>query len=86
MCALCGVLGGSDHWADAAARPGVFTVGQAVSAPSYVAWATQKGNTELVALFNKLLLATRADGSMYKLQQKWFNTTFESMPETPTAF
>jgi hypothetical protein len=25
MCALCGVLGGSDHWADAAARPGVYT-------------------------------------------------------------
>jgi polar amino acid transport system substrate-binding protein len=68
-----------------AARPGVFAVGQPVSAPSYVAWATQKGNTELVALFNKLLLKTRADGSMYKLQQKWFSTTFESMPEQPTA-
>src|SRR5437868_2739696 len=25
MCALCGVLGGADHWADAVARPGVFT-------------------------------------------------------------
>ena len=25
MCALCGVLGGSDHWTDAPARPGVFT-------------------------------------------------------------
>jgi hypothetical protein len=25
MCALCGVLGGSEHWTDAAARPGVFT-------------------------------------------------------------
>lgn len=25
MCAMCGVLGGSDHWADAHARPGVFT-------------------------------------------------------------
>jgi hypothetical protein len=25
MCALCGALGGSDHWADALARPGVFT-------------------------------------------------------------
>ncbi len=25
MCALCGVLGGSDHWTDATARPGVFT-------------------------------------------------------------
>lgn len=24
MCGLCGVLGGSDHWTDAAARPGVF--------------------------------------------------------------
>jgi hypothetical protein len=25
MCGLCGVLGGSDHWTDAAARPGIFT-------------------------------------------------------------
>jgi hypothetical protein len=25
MCALCGVLGGSDHWTDAVERPGVFT-------------------------------------------------------------
>lgn len=25
MCALCGVLGGAEHWTDATARPGVFT-------------------------------------------------------------
>ncbi|QXQ06177.1 hypothetical protein KX816_18655 [Sphingosinicellaceae bacterium] len=25
MCSLCGVLGGSEHWADAHARPGTFT-------------------------------------------------------------
>ena len=25
MCALCGVLDGSGHWTDAAARPGLFT-------------------------------------------------------------
>jgi hypothetical protein len=25
MCSLCGVLGGSEHWADAHARPGAFT-------------------------------------------------------------
>ena len=25
MCALCGVLGGTEHWTDAVARPGVFT-------------------------------------------------------------
>jgi hypothetical protein len=25
MCALCGVLGGAEHWTDAVAGPGVFT-------------------------------------------------------------
>jgi hypothetical protein len=25
MCSLCGVLGGSEHWADAVARDGVYT-------------------------------------------------------------
>jgi hypothetical protein len=25
MCALCGVLGGAEHWTAAVARPGVFT-------------------------------------------------------------
>ena len=25
MCALCGVLGGAEHWADAHDRPGAFT-------------------------------------------------------------
>ena len=25
MCALCGVLGGTEHWTDVVARPGVFT-------------------------------------------------------------
>jgi hypothetical protein len=25
MCALCGVLGGAEHWTAAAARPGIFT-------------------------------------------------------------
>jgi hypothetical protein len=25
MCALCGVLGGPEHWTDAVPRPGIFT-------------------------------------------------------------
>ncbi|QXZ81126.1 hypothetical protein [Rhizobium sp. L51/94] len=25
MCSLCGILGGNQHWADAIARPGVYT-------------------------------------------------------------
>lgn len=64
-----------------AAQPKVFALGQAVSSPSYIAWATQKGNTDLVSLFDNLLLETREDGSMAKLQKKWFNTTFPSMPK-----
>ncbi len=27
MCSLCGVLGASDHWTEAVARPGVFAPG-----------------------------------------------------------
>jgi polar amino acid transport system substrate-binding protein len=66
-------------------KPGVFEIGQPVSAPSYIAWATQKGNTELLSLFNTLLLETKKDGSMYALQKKWFKTSFEDMPEQPSA-
>ncbi len=25
MCSLCGMLGGNEHWAEAVARPGVYT-------------------------------------------------------------
>ena len=25
MCALCGIIGGAEHWADAHVRPGAFT-------------------------------------------------------------
>lgn len=25
MCSLCGAIGGNEHWADAAPRPGVYT-------------------------------------------------------------
>ena len=28
MCALCGVISGAEHWADAHARPGTFTRNQ----------------------------------------------------------
>jgi polar amino acid transport system substrate-binding protein len=45
----------------------------------------QKGNTDLLKVFNDFLLGARKDGSMYALQKKWFDTTFESMSETPVA-
>lgn len=66
-------------------RPGVFAMGQAVSRPTYIAWAVQKGNTGLLKVFNDFLAKARADGSMVKLQDKWFGTTFPDLPVEPTA-
>lgn len=69
----------------AKSKPDTFEVGQPVSKPTYIAWAVVKGNTELLAMLNEFLLATRKDGTMYALQKKWFDTTFENMPEVPSA-
>jgi polar amino acid transport system substrate-binding protein len=66
-------------------KPDTFEVGQAVSKPTYIAWAVLKGNTELLTLMNDFLLGARNDGSMYSLQTKYFATTYEHMPEVPTA-
>jgi polar amino acid transport system substrate-binding protein len=66
-------------------KPDSFEVGQAVSKPTYIAWAVVKGNAELLTLINDFLLGARKDGSMYSLQKKYFNTTYEHMPEVPTA-
>ncbi len=69
----------------AKSKPDTFEMGQAVSKPTYIAWAVVKGNTDLRAMLNEFLLGTRKDGSMYALQKKWFDITFEHMPEEPTA-
>jgi polar amino acid transport system substrate-binding protein len=66
-------------------KPDTFEVGQAVSKPTFIAWAVVKGNSELLAMLNAFLLGARKDGSMYALQKKWFETTFENMPEAPSA-
>jgi polar amino acid transport system substrate-binding protein len=69
----------------AKSKPDTFEVGEAVSKPTYIAWAVVKGNTELLAVLTEFLLGTRKDGSMYALQKKWFDITFENMPEAPSA-
>lgn len=66
-------------------KPDTFEVGQAVSKATYIAWPLLKGNTDLLAMINKFLLGARKDGSMYALQKKYFDTTYEHMPEVPTA-
>ena len=62
-------------------KPDVFKLGEAVSEPVFIAWATTKGNDALVEYVNSVLNAARKDGTMYALQDKWFGTTFKDMPE-----
>ena len=66
-----------------AEKPNVFEVGLPVSGKSYPAWALAKGNSELLALINAFMTAKRADGTVAKLQEKWFG---QSWPDLPTSF
>ncbi len=66
-------------------RPSVFALGKPVSKPIYIAWAMKKGNDALLALFDEKLAAARKDGTMARLQQKWFGTTFKDLPTKPAA-
>ena len=65
-------------------KPNVFALGQAVTGPSYPAWAVKKGNTELLALVNDFLAKQRANGTMAELERKWFGKTFDKLPTTFT--
>ena len=65
-------------------KPNVFALGQAVSGPSYPAWAVKKGNAELLAFLNEFLAEKRKDGTFAALQKKWFNKTFDDLPTSFT--
>jgi polar amino acid transport system substrate-binding protein len=66
-------------------KPDTFEVGEAVSEPTFIAYPLVKGNTELRTAINDFLLGARKDGSMYALQKKYFETTYEKMPEVASA-
>jgi polar amino acid transport system substrate-binding protein len=66
-----------------AEKPNVFEIGLPVSGKSYPAWALAKGNADLLAFMNDFMAAKRADGTVAKLQEKWFG---QSWPDLPTKF
>jgi polar amino acid transport system substrate-binding protein len=65
-------------------KPDVFALGQAVSGPSYPAWAVKKRNAELLAMLNDFLAEKRKDGTFAVLQKKWFGKTFDDLPTSFT--
>jgi polar amino acid transport system substrate-binding protein len=66
-----------------AEKPAVFELGQAVSGPSFPAWAVKKGNTDLVKFMDAFIAAQKANGTMPALQKKWFGRSFD-LPATFT--
>ena len=63
-----------------ASKPDVFAKGQAVSGPSYPAWAIKKGNTELTALMDAFIAEQKKNGKMGELQKKWFGKPMDYLP------
>jgi polar amino acid transport system substrate-binding protein len=63
-----------------AEKPNVFEIGLPVSGKSYPAWAVAKGNAELLAFINEFMAAKRADGTVAKLQEKWFGQAWADLP------
>src|ERR1700730_798878 len=66
-----------------AEKPNVFEVGQAVSGPSFPAWAVAKDNAELLEFLNGFIAKEKENGRFAELQKKWFG---EAFPNLPVAF
>ena len=67
------------------ARPGVFMVmTQTIGPKSYFAWVGRKDadSASLVKLFSDGIARANKDGTMKKLQQKWFGTTMDVPSDT----
>jgi polar amino acid transport system substrate-binding protein len=65
-----------------AEKPAVFEVGQAVSGPSFPAWAVAKDNAELLTFLNEFIAKEKASGRFAELQKKWFGQDFPDLPVT----
>ena len=58
----------------------IFEVGQAVSGPSFPAWAVAKDSKELLAFLNEFIAKEKASGRFDELQKKWFGDSFPNLP------
>ncbi|PXW25337.1 transporter substrate-binding domain-containing protein [Paraburkholderia caballeronis] len=67
-------------------RPGVFAVlPQTIGPKSYFAWVVRKDadSASLLKLFSDGIARANQDGTMKKLQQKWFGSTMDVPTELP---
>lgn len=62
-------------------QPGHFAIVRGIGPQNWAGIATQKGNTSLTDWLDKEILKLKADGTLYKLQVKWFGLSTE-LPDT----
>ena len=63
-------------------KAAVFEVGQAVSGPSFPAWAVAKGSKDLLEFLNGFIAKQKETGRFAELQKKWFGEAFPNLPVT----
>jgi polar amino acid transport system substrate-binding protein len=63
-------------------KPDTFELGLPVSGKSYIAWAVKQGNNDLLAYLNSFLDEQKRNGTLARLQEKWFGRTFPDLPTT----
>lgn len=64
-------------------RGDTFAMGQPVSGAGFHAWPVPHGNEDLLNYLTEFVGHLRKSGKLAELQQKWFGTTFPSLPTTP---
>jgi len=66
-------------------QPGKFAIVPKIGADNWAGVATHLGDTDLIGFLDKELLRMKADGTLAKLQQKWFGITMD-LPDTAPSF
>jgi polar amino acid transport system substrate-binding protein len=64
-----------------AQRGDTFELGQPVSGPGFHAYPVPKGNEDLLNYLNDFVLQLKESGRLAELQEKWFGTTFDDLPD-----
>ncbi len=62
-------------------RSAVFAKGQAVSSPSYFSWPLAKNSPELLNYVDGFIEHIKKNGTLAKLQTKWFGQKFPNLPD-----
>ena len=64
--------------------PGKYAIVKGIGADNWAGIAARKEDPEIVALLNTELARMKGDGSIYKLQEKWFGFRMTLPDKTPS--